>query len=149
MERTIEISEIGGEGMEKTKIALYEKNTETGMLENLLGNYAVENVDLIDTIHGINEGGLIKVYVFITVDREIADWEFNAIYDYYDTSAIKEMDVIVEEKEDCYNPTWLLIFNYVDNNEEMENKLDGILFLHKKELETVYDEIKDKKGEYE
>ena len=54
----------------------------------------------------------------------------------------------IMEEEDCFNPTWSVTFDFIDNVEEMENKISEILNLHVKEINSVYEAIADKKDEY-
>ena len=84
----------------------------------------------------------------ITIDKEIEDWEFDAIYDYYDMETLLPFVTYIEEESDCYNPTWIISFDFIDSEEAMEEKISNLLALHKGELLSVYEAIEDKKDEY-
>ena len=56
--------------------------------------------------------------------------------------------ISVEEEEGGYNPVWVVKFAFEDNIETMEEKIQKLLELHKKELDSVYEAIADKKDEY-
>jgi hypothetical protein len=84
----------------------------------------------------------------LTCDRNVEDWEFDAIYDYYDTQTVLAEAESIAEEEDCYNPTWIVTFDFIDNIEKMEQKIQKILDLHYMELKSVYDAISDKRDEY-
>ena len=43
---------------------------------------------------------------------------------------------------------WLVKFEFTDDTELMEEKIKKLLDLHKKELDSVYETIADKKDEY-
>ena len=84
----------------------------------------------------------------ITCDRDVEDWEFDAVYDYYDAEAILEEVELIEEEDECFNPTWNIKFSFIDDISIMESKIKRILSIHKKELESVYETISDKRDEY-
>ena len=108
-----------------------------------------ENDSLIyNTFAQEEDDGEIYVYMKITCDKDVEDWEFDAIYDYYDAEPILEEVDSIEEEDECYNPTWNIRFKFIDNAEEMEEKVKKILNIHKKELESVYKTISDKRDEY-
>lgn len=135
--------------MEETVIVIMLKDKETGFFEKELGCYKIEDNDelIYNTYAYENEDGY-TVYMKLTCEREVSDWEFDAIFDYYDTETLLPFVSSIEEEEDCYNPTWNVTFDFIDNIEAMEEKIKEILSVHAKELETVYEAISDKKDEY-
>ena len=135
--------------MEETVIVIMLKDSETGFLEKELGCYKIENDDtLIYNTFAVENGDGYTVNMKLTCDREVEDWEFDAIFDYYDPETLMPFVSSVEEEEDCYNPTWNVTFDFDDNVEVMEERISNILKLHAGELETVYEAIADKKDEY-
>lgn len=135
--------------MEETVIVIMLKDSKTGFLEKELGCYKItENENLIYNAYAVEEDGKTKVCMKITTDREVEDWEFEAIYDYYDSETILPLVTSIEEDVDCYNPTWFITFDFVNSIEEMEEKIDKIINLHKQELQSVYEAISDKRDEY-
>ena len=135
--------------MEETVIVIMLKDKETGFFEKELGCYKIEDNDelIYNTYAYENEDGY-TVYMKLTCEREVSDWEFDAIFDYYDTETLLPFVSSIVEEEDCYNPTWNVTFDFIDNIEAMEEKIKEILSVHAKELETVYEAISDKKDEY-
>lgn len=132
-----------------TVIVIMSKNKETGFLEKEIGNYTVsENDEYIVNVYALEENGQYKVHLKISTDKEVEDWEFSAIYDYYDDEAIKALVTDIIEVEDCYNPTWEVVFDFLDSQQAMEDIIERILECHKNELIQVYEAIKDKKSEY-
>jgi len=128
--------------MESVKLSLYEKDKETGILENLLGTYLIEeHVELLDKIYAVKEDTL-KVHLYLTVAGEFQDSEYEAIYDNYDGEAFNNIQVSIEEVEDSYNPTWLFILDFINSHDEMENKITEILYIHNNELIRVLEKIK-------
>lgn len=128
--------------MESVKLSLYEKNTETGILENLLGSYLIEEyMELIDKAYVVKDETL-KVHLYLTVDGDIEDSEYEAIYDNYDGDAFNDIEVSIEESEDSYNPTWLFVFDFINAPGEMENKITEILSIHNSELIRIFEKIR-------
>ncbi len=136
--------------MEETVIVIMLKDKETGFLDKELGSYKIEgNENLIyNTFAEEKQDGSYEVVMKITCDKDVEDWEFDAIYDYYDSGTLMPLITSIEEEEDCYNPTWSIKFDFIDNIEEMENHISQIIELHEKELESVYEAIADKRDDY-
>lgn len=84
----------------------------------------------------------------LTCECDVEDWEYNAILDYYDMETVKPFVDSIEELEEEYNPVWLVTFPFLENQQEMEQKLCTILQAHQKELYSVYEVIAEKKDDY-
>lgn len=135
--------------MDETVIVIMLKDAETGFLDKELGCYKIEeNEGLIYNTFAIEENGKYMVCIKLTCDKEITDWEFEAIYDYYDMETIMPFVASIEEDNDCYNPTWKVSFDFIESVEQMELKISSLLKLHKQELESVYETIADKRDDY-
>ena len=87
-------------------------------------------------------------FLKLTCERDVLDWEYNAILDYYDTETVKPFVDTIEELEEEYNPVWLVSFPFIEQQQQMEQKLCLILQAHQKELNSVYEVIADKKDDY-
>ncbi|WP_141228403.1 DUF6762 family protein [Anaeromicrobium sediminis] len=126
-----------------------EKNKESGVLEKEIENYTISNHgNLIESIYMIHEEEKDLVYVKITTDKDVEDWEFPAILDYYDEDTLKNVALSCKEIEDTYNPTWEVVVEFIPIQDEMQKKLQALLNKHKEQLDEVYDTIKGKKEEY-
>ena len=136
--------------VEETVIVIMVKDQKTGFLDRELGCYKIEENDqLIYNTYAVEkDGGGYQVFLKLTCDRDVADWEYEAIFDYYDTEPLLGVVSSVEEEEECYNPTWKVSFEYVDNIEQMERKISEVLRIHAVELQSVYEAISEKKDEY-
>ena len=134
--------------MEDTVIVIMLKDMETGFLEKELGSYTLaENGGLIFNIYA--EGEEEKTVVLrLTCDRELQDWEYDAVYDYYDTETVGNLVISVEEEDGHYDPVWIVRFPFAEEQDVMEQKLSDILDAHKEELLSVYEAIKDKEDDY-
>ncbi len=136
--------------MENLVIMLMEKNLESGFLEKEVGSYTVEKYgELIDKIFLVKDNDKEIVHIRVTVDKDVEDWEYSAIYDEYSPQALEQFILTFDELEDTYNPIWELSFEFLDNQSLMEKKINNILSTHKKELDKVWANIADKKSDYE
>jgi uncharacterized protein DUF6762 len=133
--------------MESTTIILMEKEKETGFLNKEVDSYTIEKGELISSLYLIMEEKPV-VYVKITVDKEVEDWEYSAIYDCYNEEVLSELITSFEEVEDCYNPPWEVTIEYDENRDTMEEKLNQLVEEHFEEINRVYQEIEGKKEEY-
>ncbi|WP_352399335.1 DUF6762 family protein [Anaerotignum sp.] len=135
--------------MEDTVIVIMLKDRETGFLEKELGSYTLsEEVGMVYNIYAEEQDEGKEVVLRLTCNKEIEDWEYDAIFDYYDTEPLAGVVDSVEEEDGHYNPVWVVRFPYSDIYDEMENKFADIMEIHKKELLSVYDAIADKKDDY-
>lgn len=133
--------------MEDTVIVIMLKDAETGFLEKELGAYTLpENGGLIFNIYA--EGEEKNVVLRLTCDRELQDWEYDAVYDYYDPETVGAVVDSIEEEDGHYDPVWVVRFPFAEEQEVMEEKLTAILDAHKEELLSVYEAIKDKEDDY-
>lgn len=131
-------------------VMLMEKEAESGFLVKEVGSYTINtHGNLLDGIFLIKDKNREIVHMRITMDRDVEDWEYSAIFDEYDPQGFQELVLSFEELEDTYNPTWELTFQFQDDQAVMEKNLNNILDIHKKELNRVLDNIVDKKSDYE
>ena len=134
--------------MEETVIVIMLKDGTTGFLDSELGSYSVICENLIYNIFALELDSKINVHMRLTTERDLADWEFSAVLDYYDTEPLLEICASATEDDSGYNPIWEVVFEFSQNQEIMQERLSQILKLHKAELDSVYDAIKDLEDEY-
>lgn len=135
--------------MEEAMIVMMLRDSQTGFLEKELGSYRVlENEDLIYNTYAEENADGLTIVMKLSLGREALDWEFDAIFDYYDMETIRPFVSSIEEEEECYNPTWIVRFPFMESVAEMEAKITGLLKLHKQELDSVYEAIADQKDAY-
>ena len=133
--------------MEDTVIVIMLKDAETGFLEKEMGAYSLpENGSLIFNIYAENEGK--DVVLRLSCDRELQDWEYDAVYYYYDTETVGALVESIEEEDGHYDPVWVVRFPFAEEQDVMEEKLADILNAHMEELLSVYEAIKDKEDDY-
>ena len=83
----------------------------------------------------------------VTTEEDVLDWEFQAVFDYYDTE-IYEGQASVSEFEGEANPAWEIVFSYADDASVLTDKITRLLKLHKEELDSVKEAIKGLEGDY-
>lgn len=135
--------------MEETSIIIMLKDQETGFLDKELGCYTVGGSEgiIFQVYAQQQEKGLMTV-LKLSCEKELQDWEYEAVFDYYDTDVLADLVDSVEEEEGHINPVWCITFPYLEEAEEMEKKLTAIVQAHIQELESVYAVIADKEDEY-
>lgn len=132
-------------------IVLMEKEKETGFLTTMRGSFILQQgSDVVDRIYLIKESEIEEmVHLFVTVPKEVEDWEYSAIFDEYNIDLFSELGVKTEEVEESYNPTWEVVFQYDVRHQVTERKINEIIAAHIKELQRVLEEIQNKKADYE
>jgi len=131
--------------MEETVIVIMLKDAETGFLEKELGAYSLpENSGLIFNIYAEGETVVLR----LTCDKELQDWEYDAVYDYYDPETVGPLVDSIEEEDGHFDPVWVVRCPFAEEQEVMEEKLADILQAHQEELLSVYEAIKDKEDDY-
>lgn len=131
--------------MEETVIVVMLKNKNTGFLEKELCSLDIKNnEEYIVNIYVMDN----KLYIRLSTGRDVEDWEYSAIFDYYDVDLYSGEAAEVVEIEDDYNPTWEISLDYDDDVAATEEKVNKILSIHSKEIADVFETIKDKEQEY-
>lgn len=130
--------------MEETVIVVMLKNKDTGFLEKEVFSLDIQkNEEYIVNIFVMDD----KLHIRLSTGRDVEDWEYAAIYDYYDTDCYAGI-ADVEEVDDDYNPVWQLSVAYNDDINITQDIVNNILDIHTKELSDVFETIKDKEEEY-
>ena len=137
--------------MEPFAVILMKKDKETGFFEAEIGSYNVVSMgEYLDSIFVIDKEEEDIVHLRLTTDKPVKDWEYSAIYDYYDEDKIAALDFVIkiEEIEDEYDPLWEVTFRLSESIEETGDQLAEVLEIQNLELEDVFNEIKGKEEEY-
>jgi len=132
--------------MDFSSLVLMEKDKETGFIKSELGSFEV------------NEGALFvkKLYVldeivnmYFDTNKNVEEWEYSAIYDLFNSNAFIENGYEIDEDDDEYNPTYIIRFKYEDDYDLMKKKIQEIVSIIDKEMNTVFEAIKGKEAEYQ
>lgn len=134
--------------MEETVLVIMLKDSNTGLFQKELGTYKIDDTELIYNIFAFEKEEKYYVNLKLTTDKELNDWEYEAVFDYYDEETILPYVTSIKEDVNCYNPAWDIELDFFENTEEMEKKINCLLKLHKTELQSVYEAIADKRDDY-
>jgi len=129
-------------------IVIMLKEKPDGLFTSELGVFRTEeHKEYLSGAFAIEAEGGYKVFLKLTTERDALDWEFDAIFDYYDEETVLGEAEEVTEAESCHNPTWDAAFSVTDEN-LIQDKLLAVLKLHFLELQSVYEAILDKEEGY-
>ncbi|QAA34176.1 DUF6762 family protein [Clostridium manihotivorum] len=131
--------------MDFSSLVLIEKDKETGNIISELGSYAVNDGAIYVTkLYCIDN----EVSLYFDTNRDVEEWEYSAIYDLFEIEAFEEIGYDIKEKDDEYNPTWLVKFPYDKDHEETRAVINELCTIIKEKIEKVFEDIKGKEEEY-
>jgi hypothetical protein len=128
-----------------SSLVLMERNKETNHFVREMGSYKVNDGAAFVTKF-FYDGE--KVSMVFDTGKDVEEWEYSAIFDLFNTEAFEQSGFIIEEMTDEYNPTWILKFDYIEEHNDMEDKINEACSLIEEELENVLVAIKGKEEEY-
>jgi len=135
--------------MEPFKIIVMEKDMETGFLQNEIAGYSIEkDADIIGGIYAVRTDSGYDIVIRLTTERDLKDWEFAAVFDYYDASSLEKLAKEVVEDPSYFNPVWQVRLEMLGDDKEMEELLQQLVSVHVNELRETYEAINDKKDDY-
>ena len=131
--------------MDFSSLILMERDNETGFVTKEIGSFEVgEGAKYIKSFYVQGEDVFIK---FDTYD-DVEEWQYTAIYDYFDYTIFEKHDMDIEDIEETFNPTFLIKYNYNDNFEYLKEKLDLAIDLIQEAIDKVFKDIEGKEEEY-
>lgn len=123
------------------------KDSKTGFLEKELSSITLsENDEYMVNLFVTEKDGVQMLDLRLSTGREVKDWEYDAVYDYYDPSALEAAGAVVTEADDDYDPVWLAELPY--DEDTAGETVEKLLAIHKAEIMDVFETIKDKEAEY-
>lgn len=128
------------------------KNPENGFLEKEMGTYTLSedaHGELIERSY-VTEGenGEQIVTLFLGCGKDVQDWEYNAVFDYYDEETITPYVSSFAEEDGHFNPLWRVTLPFVEDATAMTEKLNDVAAAHFQEITSVWETISDKKDDY-
>ncbi len=131
--------------MQFSSLVLMERDKETNQFIRELGSYETsEGAEYVTKLY--YDGDLVNLVFDTHVDVE--EWEFTAIYDYFNEEVFTAKGYSIEALDDEYNPTWVVKFKYSEEHMEVREAIIEICELIKEELSEVLTKIKGKEEEY-
>ena len=135
--------------MDETVIVVMTKDVRTGFLEKeLLSFRLMVHEELLVNIFALEAADGWRLCMKVSTGRDVEDWQFDAIYDYYDTGVFVQAGAVAEEEADCHNPTWALAFACPDNLDDAGRIVADLLRIHADELAAVYETIQHQEEAY-
>ncbi|MCY6370959.1 DUF6762 family protein [Clostridium ganghwense] len=89
-----------------------------------------------------------KINLYFDTKEDVEEWQYTAIYDLFNLEAFEEKGYGIEEKDDEYNPTWIVEFDYIEEHSDMKEKLTDVCELISVEIKNAFEEAEKKKEEY-
>ncbi|WMJ80796.1 hypothetical protein RBU49_00700 [Clostridium sp. MB40-C1] len=130
--------------MEFSSLVLMEVDKDNKFIREI-GSYEVgEGAEYITKFFCKEE----KINLYFDTGRDVEEWEYSAIYDLFDLQAFEEKGYKIKEKDDEYNPTWVVEFDYIEEHVEMVEKLREICNIIHLEVKKSFQESENKKEEY-
>ncbi|WP_346962054.1 DUF6762 family protein [Clostridium sp.] len=132
--------------MDFSAIVLMEKDKDTKFFTRELGSYEVnEGAEYITKLFYDGE----KVNLYFDTNKDVEEWEFSAIYDLFDDESFKGIVDSIEIYDEEFNPTWIVTFDYDEDHNVLNNRLNNICTRIKEALEKVFIDIEGKSAEYQ
>ncbi|WP_346916951.1 DUF6762 family protein [Clostridium sp.] len=132
--------------MDFSAIVLMEKDKDTKFFTRELGSYEVnEGAEYITKLFYDGE----KVNLYFDTNKDVEEWEFSAIYDLFDDEGFKDIVDSIEIYDEEFNPTWIVTFDYDEDHNVLNNRLNNICTRIKEALEKVFIDIEGKSAEYQ
>ncbi|WP_346936912.1 DUF6762 family protein [Clostridium sp.] len=132
--------------MDFSAIVLMEKDKDTKFFTRELGSYEVnEGAEYITKLFYDGE----KVNLYFDTNKDVEEWEFSAIYDLFDDESFNDIVDSIEIYDEEFNPTWIVTFDYDEDHNVLNNRLNNICIRIKEALEKVFIDIEGKSVEYQ
>lgn len=130
--------------MDFSSLVLMQKDNE-GFITKELGSFPV------------NEGALYIKKLFVQdnivnlifdTNKDVEEWEYSAIYDVLNYDVFKEEGFEIEDIDEEYNPTFLVKFNYVDDYNDTNEKIQNVVSIIVEVMEKAFADIAGKEDTY-
>lgn len=132
--------------MDFAALVLMEVDKDNKFIKEM-GSYEVhEGAEYISKFYYNNESN--KVSIYFDTNKDVEDWEYTAIYELFNTEFFKNNGYEIEEKDDEYNPTWILTFDYIEEYSDMIQKLGEVCESLKSEIEKTFEKSEQNKENY-
>lgn len=131
--------------MEFSSLVLMEVDKENKFIKELESYKVEDGGEYVRKFYYNGEDVLVYFYP----GRDVEDWEYSALYDFFDLDIFNEKGYNIEEKDDEYNPTWIVKLDYIEERKDMADKLSELCILIKEEMIKAFEEAEENKKDYE
>ena len=131
--------------MQFSSLVLMEIDKETNQFVKEIGSYeASEGAEFVTKLNYYGE----LINLFFDTHEDVEEWQFTAIYDYFNEEIFRSKGYSIEVVDEEYNPTWVVRFKYSEEHMVVREAIIEICELIKQELKEVFIKIKGKEEEY-
>mgnify|MGYP004557913499 FL=1 len=131
--------------MDFSSLVIMETDKNTGMFKGQLGSYTVgDGASFVKKLKCTDN----KVSLYFDTNKDVEEWEYSAIFDFFDKEAFESLNYVIEEIDDEYNPTWVVYFEFNEEHEKTRDVLNEICNLIDEKMKKVFEDIKGKEKEY-
>lgn len=141
--------------MNEFAIVLMKKDKDNMITEEIATLDMGTDAEYINSVFVNSSNDKEQLNIQLTTKSGVEDWEYTAIYDYYEEEKVAEeiakivnSEVQISVCEEEFNPTWEFSFPMIEDIEGLENLIKELIQAHKAELQDVLLEIKDKESQY-
>ncbi len=131
--------------MEFASLVLMEINPEDKRFIKEMGSYEIEEGS--SYITRLYYDGK-DVFIHFGISQEVEDWEFSAIFDLFKKEDFQEKGFYIEDMDEDYNPAWVITFPYLEDREELEERLNEAGSIIEEKINEVLKDIAGKEEEY-
>ncbi|MCL2853509.1 MAG: hypothetical protein FWE20_10870 [Defluviitaleaceae bacterium] len=138
---------------EETQLVIMLRNDASGFLEKEYAAIPLAEVGefepLLVNVFAAQRDGGTYIHMKLSTGQDVSDWQYNAVYDYYDAEVFTGVVMSVGEVDDVFNPTWELVFEAgSDGAAELAAKVRDLLEIHSRELADTFEAIAEVESEY-
>jgi len=131
--------------MQFSSLVLMEIDKDTNQFVKELGSYeASEGAEFVTKLNYYGE----LINLFFDTHDDVEEWQFTAIYDYFNEEAFRDKGYTIDAVDDEYNPTWVVKFKYSKDHNVVGDAIIDVCELIKQELRNAFEKIKGKEEEY-
>lgn len=130
--------------MEFSSLVLMEVDKDNKFLGEL-GSYEVgEGAEYVTKFFYKED----KIKLYFDTKEDVEEWQYTALFHLFNLEAFEEVGYKIEEDDDEYNPTWIVEFDYIEEHNEMKEKLNQVCELINVEMKKAFKEAEERKEEY-
>lgn len=131
--------------MDFSALVLMEVDKEEKTFKKEIGSYNVnDGAEFITKMYYDGE----KVFVFFDTKMDVEDWQYAACYDLINEDVFTKNGFEISDIDDEFNPTWLVKFDFIEDHDEMGEKINCLCTFIKDEMNRVFSDMEGKKEEY-
>jgi hypothetical protein len=122
-----------------------ERDKETKQFVRELGSYETsEGAEYVTKLYYDGD----QINLFFDTHDDVEEWQFTAIYDYFNEDVFTAKGYSIEAIDEEYNPTWVVKFQYSEEHMVVREAIIEVCELIKQEFKEVFKKIEGKQEDY-